>query len=506
VSYAIDGNDLTAWGIDAGPGRRNVDRKAVFVPDKPLDLPDGAVLTFALKQMHGGWNSDDNQNNNLGRFRFSVTSADRPVADPLPRRVRSLLAVPRERRSPAQNAAVFSHWRTTVPEWKDANAKIETLWKQHPEGTSQLALTARERHRTTFVLARGDFLKPTKPVQPGVPGWLNPLPPGAPANRLGLARWLTDRASPTTARALVNRVWQAYFGTGFVATSEDLGTQGELPSHPELLDWLSVEFMDGASGGVDPCRWSLKRLHRVVVTSATYRQSSRVTPELLKRDPDNRLLARGPRFRVEGEVVRDVALAASGLLNQRVGGPPAHPPAPGFLFLPPASYGPKTWVEDKGPGRYRRALYTFRFRSVPYPVLTAFDAPNGDASCVRRARSNTPLQALATLNEPVFLECARALGRRAVAEGGATDRARLAYAFRICTGRKPTERELHLLTAFLAKQVERFSAPGARPWDLAADDPSHPPTLPAGETRARAAAWTAVARLLLNLDETITKE
>src|SRR5262245_701105 len=223
VSYAIDGNDLTAWGIDAGPGRRNVDRKAVFVPDKPLEMPNGAILTFSLKQMHGGWNSDDNQNNNLGRFRFSVTAADRPVADPLPRVVRNLLAVPHERRTPAQNAAVFSYWRTTVAEWKEDNAKIEALWKQHPAGASQLTLMARERPRTTFLLTRGDFLKPSRPVTPGVPAALNPLPPGAETNRLGLARWLVDRQSPTTARAIVNRVWQAYFGTGLVATSEDLG-------------------------------------------------------------------------------------------------------------------------------------------------------------------------------------------------------------------------------------------------------------------------------------------
>ncbi len=498
VSYAIDGNDLTAWGIDAGPGRRNVDRKAVFVPDRPVELPTGAVLTFHLKQMHGGWNSDDNQNNNLGRFRFSVTGADRPVADPLPQTVRAILNIPRERRSQAQQAAVFSSWRTTVPEWKEANARIEGLWKQHPVGSSQLTLMAREKSRPTFVLQRGDFLKPSRPVQPGVPAALHPLPANVPNNRLGLAKWLADRRSPTTARAIVNRVWQGYFGTGLVQTSEDLGVQSTPPSHPELLDWLAVEFMDNG--------WSLKKLHRLIVTSATYRQSSRVTPELLRRDPGNRLLARGPRFRVEGEVVRDIALAASGLLSPRLGGPPAHPPAPAFLFVPPASYGPKPWAEDHDPGRYRRALYTFRFRSVPYPVLTNFDTPNGDASCVRRARSNTPLQALTTLNETLFLECARALARKALAEGGATDRARLTYAFRRCTARVPSERELAVLEGFLGKQTARFARPDARPWDLAADDPAHPPALPADVTPARAAAWTAVARLLLNLDETITKE
>ncbi len=496
VRFAIDDNPLTAWGIDAGPGRRNVDRKAVFVPDRPLLLPAGAVLTFSLVQMHGGWNSDDNQNNNLGRFRFSVTDHPRPVADPLPRHVRALLAVPHQRRSPAQQQAVFGYWRTTVPAWKKENERIEALWKQHPAGSSQLTLMARDKHRPTFLLERGDFLKPTRPVEPGTPPALHAA--GAGKDRLALARWLVDRNSPTTARAIVNRVWQAYFGTGLVATSEDLGVQSTPPTHPELLDWLAVELMEQG--------WSLKHLHRLIVTSATYQQSSRVTPELLRRDPDNRLLARGARFRVEGEVVRDISLAAGGLLDHRLGGPPVYPPAPAFLFVPPASYGPKVWSESHGADRYRRALYTFRFRSVPYPVLTSFDTPNGDASCVRRVRSNTPLQALTTLNEPLFLEAARALALRTLAEGGRDEGERLVFAFRCCLTRRPTERELRVLKGFLKRQVERFSAAGARPWDLAADDPAKAPRLPEGATPAEAAAWTAVARLLLNLDETITRE
>jgi mono/diheme cytochrome c family protein len=498
VAFAVDGKDDTAWGIDAGPGRRNVDRKAVFVPEKPVEMPNGAVLTFHLKQMHGGWNSDDNQNNNLGRFRFSVTSAERPVADPLPRTVRNLLALPPDSRTPAHVAAVFSYWRTTVPQWKEANARIEALWKQHPAGAAQLTMAARLQHRTTFLLTRGDFLKPARPVTPGVPAALHPLPAAAEPNRLGLAKWLVSRDAPTTARAVVNRVWQAYFGTGLVSTSEDFGTQGEPPTHPELLDWLAVEFMDSG--------WSFKHLHRLIVTSSAYRQSSKVTPELLQKDPANRLLARGARFRVEGEVVRDIALSAGGLLNPKVGGPPVHPPAPDFLFKPPASYGPKVWVEDKGEERYRRALYTFRFRSVPYPVLTNFDTPNGDASCVRRVRSNTPLQALTTLNETLFLECARGLAQKALADGGSADRDRVVYAFRRCTGRKPTARELDVLLGFLSRQTEKFSAPGAKPWELAANDPAHPPKLPGGASPAQAAAWTALSRLLLNLDETITRE
>jgi hypothetical protein len=498
IAYAIDGKNETAWGIDIGPGRSNVPRNAVFVFDKPIRFPQGAVLTFHLVQNHGGWNSDDNQNNNLGRFRFSVTDHPNAEADPLPRRVRQALAIPREKRTPAQEGTVFSYWRTTVPQWKEANDRIEALWKQHPEGASQLVLQAREQPRDTHILKRGDFLKPAQKVTPGVPAFLHPLPPNAPPNRLTFARWLVDRRSPTTARAIVNRVWQTYFGTGLAATSEDLGMQSEAPSHPELFDWLAVEFMDRG--------WSLKKLHRLIVCSATYRQSSRVTPPLRTRDPYNRLLARGPRFRVEGEIVRDIALSASGLLNPTIGGPSVFPPLPGFLVLPPASYGPKIWPEDKGPNRYRRGLYTFRYRSVPYPLLQTFDAPNGDVSCVRRVRSNTPLQALMTLNEPVFLECARALALRTLNDGGATDEQRVVYAFRRCVARTPTAEEKGELLKLLGKQRERFTRPDAKPWELAANDPAHPPQLPKDMTAAQAAAWTIVSRVLLNLDETISKE
>jgi hypothetical protein len=498
ISFAIDGKNETAWGIDAGHGRRNVDRKAVFVLEKPIEVKEGTEIRFNLVQMHGGWNSDDNQNNNLGRFRFATTDAENAKADPLPRRIREYINIPQDRRTEAQNQAVFSYWRSVNPEWKEENAEIEALWKQHPEGAAQLAFKARDKKRMTYLLDRGDFLKPVREIKPGVPAALHPMPAGAGEGRLAFAKWLVDRNSPTTARAMVNRVWQAYFGTGLVITSEDLGVQSEAPVHRELLDWLAVEFMDSG--------WSLKHLHRLIVTSHTYRQSSKSTPELLRRDPDNRLVARASRFRVEGEVVRDVALAASGLLTLRTGGAPVHPPAPGFLFVPPVSYGSKVWQEDTGEERYRRALYTFRFRSVPYPVLTNFDTPNGDASCVRRVRSNTPLQALTTLNETLFLETARGLARLTLNEGGKDDRERLIFAFRRCTGRTPDSRELGVLEKFLEKQVQRFSTSDARPWELAADDPAKPPKLPTGESASRAAAWTALSRLLLNLDETITRE
>jgi hypothetical protein len=468
------------------------------VAEKAIANPGGSLITVYLSQKHGGWNSDDNQSHNLGRFRLSMTQTPDPVADPLPQNVREILAIPAAQRSPAQVNAVFGFWRTTVSEFRQANTLIEQLWQKHPQGSSQLALQTREDARETHLLTRGDFLKPGKAVPPGVPAFLHPMSTAGPPDRLSFAQWLVDRSSPTTARSLVNRIWQTYFGVGLVSTSEDLGRQSEPPSHPELLDWLAVELMDRG--------WNLKAMHRLVVSSATYRQSSRVFQALLARDPFNRLLARGPRFRVEAEVVRDIALAASGLMNPKVGGPSVYPPAPDFLFLPPVSFGPKNWYEAKDAERYRRALYTFRFRSVPYPVLQNFDAPNGDSSCVRRTRSNTPLQALTTLNEPLFLESAQALALKTLREGGITDTERLTYAFRRCVARRPTLQESAELLSLLRKQQRRLSEGWASPWDLAGFDVTKAPKIAKGSTPVQLAAWTVVSRVLLNLDETITKE
>ena len=504
VEFAIDGKDDTAWGIDAGAGRRNQPRKAVFLPDKPLTFTNGVVLNFRLMQNHGGWNSDDNQNHNLGRFRLSVSSATNVVADPVPAGVREIFRAPRERRTASQVAAVFSYWRTTVPQFKEGNDKIEALWKQWPEGTPTLTLVAREGKgpidapRTTHMLRRGDWLKPGQEVTFGVPAFLHPLPPGADGSRLTLAKWLVDRKSPTTARVLVNRVWQAYFGSGIVNTPEDFGLRCEEPSHPELLDWLACEFMDSG--------WSIKHLHRLIANSATYRQSSRVTPELYTKDPYNRLLARASRFRVEGEIVRDIALSASGLLNPAVGGRSVYPPAPDFLFQPPASYGPKVWKEESGAERYRRSLYIFKFRSVPYPMLQTFDAPNGDFSCVRRQRSNTPLQALVSLNETEFVECAQALARKTLEEGGTRDADRVTYAFRRALNRPPNADERKDLLALLEKEKRRIAEGWVNPLGLATARDEKPPELPGGATPTQLAAYTVVSRVLLNLDETITKE
>jgi hypothetical protein len=500
--YAIDGDERTAWGIDAGPGRRNVDRQAVFVCEKPIvaakpPFPQtpGTILTFSLKQNHGGPSEADLVNNNLGRFRLSATIDPAPVqADRIPSRVRKILAIPRRRRTILQRAELFSYWRTTMPQWKEANDAIEALYRQWPAGSTALTLMSRQDEpRETHVLDRGDWLAKRAKVMAGVPASLHPLPEDFEPSRLTLAKWLVDRKSPTTARVFVNRLWQAYFGTGIVATAEDFGTRSEAPSHPQLLDWLACEFMDGG--------WGIKRMQRMIVTSATYRQASDVSPELYARDPNNRLLARGARFRVEGEIVWDLALSASGLLNPKIGGRSVMPPAPAYLFKPPTSFAPFPWVDETGADRYRRAIYTFRRRSTPYPVLQAFDVPNGESSCVRRLRSNSPLQALTSLNDPTFVDCARALARRIILEGGQTDEQRIAYAFRRVLTREPSGDEVERLQAILAKERTRLAKGELNANQIVGDTAG-------AEVHSKQdwAAYTVVSRILLNLDEAITRE
>ncbi len=491
IEFAIDGKAETAWTTDIDPERRNQAHTAIFTLAEPLTVEFGMMLAFRLGQQHGGENSDDNQNNNLGRFRISITDDSNRPGLVLPQPVQAALATAPEQRTDAGRRALFSHWRTTLPEFAVANARIDALRRALPQGATQLVLQERDTPRLTHRLERGDFLSPAEPVEPGTPSFLHALDVTGKPSRLDFARWTVSAKSPTTARAFVNRAWQQVFGTGIVSTSSDLGTQGDAPTHPELLDWLAVEFMESG--------WDIKALHRLVVSSATYRQSSKVSPETLERDPYNALLARGSRYRVDGETVRDVALAASGLLNPAIGGPSVYPPAPDYLFQPPASYGPKTWTTAQGNAQYRRALYTFRFRSVPYPALQTFDTPPGDAPCTRRSRSNSPLQALTTLNEPLFFECAKQLASLTLAEGGATTRSRIEYAFRRCVNRQPEDAEVFALERFLSKQRDRISGGELTPALI----------VTVGDTRhdaAEWAAWTLTARVILNLDETITRQ
>jgi hypothetical protein len=440
----------------------------------------------------------------LGSFRLSATTNPAPLkVDPLSPTQRQWLALPAERRTPEQVRSLFNIFRLSAPEFAALNKQIDNCWTNWPYPPTTLVLHERSQPRVTHLFKRGDRTLPGEVVQPEVLSVLHPFPSGAPRNRLGLAQWLVDPRSPTTARVAVNRLWQAYFGEGLVTTPEDFGARVEPPSHPELLDWLACELSQPVrlDNGSKPDPWSLKHIHRLLVNSATYRQSSAVSPGLYARDQFNRLLARGPRVRVDGEVVQDIALEASGLLNPKIGGPSVYPPIPASVG--DSVYGGFSWPETKGEDRFRRGLYTFAKRSLPFPSLSAFDTPTGETSCPRRVRSNTPLQALTTLNEQTFIEAAQAMALRIVKEGGADERARATYAFELCTARKPNAAELRDLLAFWREQYEYFENRTSAALSVAVPDVKK---LPADVNLHGVAAWAMVSRAILNLDETITKE
>lgn len=492
IEYAFDGDVSTAWTTQCGPADRNQPREAVFVLEEPFEAVEGTELRFTLNQHHGGHVNDQKNNNLVGRFRFSTSGQESAAADPLPHKVRTLVDRGVATWSNADWEKVFSQWRTTRREWADANERIEALLAEWPEGTNQYVVSRREEPRVTHRMDRGDFLSPAEVVRPHTPDFLHTIGKDQTNDRLAYARWLVDRRSPTTARAFVNRVWQAYFGVGLVETAEDLGSQAPPPSHPALLDWLSVEFMDRG--------WSLKHLHRLITSSATYQQASTNREGAAESDPYNRLLWRGPRGRVEAEVVRDIALAASGLLDRRLGGPTVYPPAPRFLFVPPASYGKKPWKTVQGTDNFRRSLYVQAYRSVQYPPLQVFDAPSGAVACVRRTRSNTPLQALTMLNEEQFVACARALAWRLMDREEATDASRIEHAYVLLLSRSPGVEELATLTTFVDDSRKRVTT-----GEIDALAVTGLPNTADSKTARELAVWTLTARCLLNLDETITK-
>jgi mono/diheme cytochrome c family protein len=368
--------------------------------------------------------------------------------------------------------------------------QIATLKKSIPNIPTTLVLRERARPRPTNIHLGGDFTRKGKLVSPGVPAVLPPLKGTKNPNRLDLARWIVSPENPLTSRVTVNRYWQRFFGLGLVETENDFGTQGTPPSHAELLDWLASEFIAR--------KWSVKDIQRLIVTSATYRQASRNRPELA-HDPRNRLLGRQNRLRLDAEIVRDVALSASGLLNDEVGGPSVFPPQPEGVYA--FTQINKNWKTDTGPERYRRGMYTYFWRSAPHPGLMAFDAPEANTTCTRRNRSNTPLQALTLLNDQAYVEFAKALALRSLKECQGDNADRLQYLFEVCLARRPTAREQHLLGTFLGRQqVAMEKAPAAELARLV------PAGLPKGMSDRQAAAWTLTARVLLNLDEFITRE
>ncbi|MFO0941261.1 MAG: DUF1553 domain-containing protein [Pirellulales bacterium] len=364
--------------------------------------------------------------------------------------------------------------------------------------TSVLHASERPSHdaRSTQFLNRGEWDKPLQAVSPKVPAAFHPLKDSNEPARLQFARWLVDRRSPLAARVAVNRVWQSIFGQGLVETSEDFGTRAAVPTYRDLLDWLAVDFMEHG--------WSSKHLIRTIFTSQTYQQTSRADRELLELDPENRLLARGPRFRADAEVVRDMAMAIGGLIHHKVGGPAVIPPVPQNVLDYNYVY-PGYWTPAQGPDRYRRTVYNFRKRSMPDPAMSTLDAPNADFACSRRIRSNTPLAALTGLNEPIFVESARALALRVLKESGRDVRARIDYAYQLCTARSPNDVERKALLELIESQRKRISDGWLNPREVVTGKSDQLPPLPDGTTPQDAAAWTIAARVLLNLDETISK-
>jgi Protein of unknown function (DUF1553) len=417
--------------------------------------------------------------------------------------VRAILEIPQDQRSDQQKEYVRNYFLKDAG--NPAEHQLDVDHTQLERGLAQLnreipstmVMGEMAKPRDTFILRRGDYQLKGDKVEPNTPAILPPLPKDAPRNRLTLARWLVDPANPLTARVAVNHFWQMYFGLGTVKTSEDFGSQGDPPSNQALLDWLATEFVNS--------HWNVKAMQRLIVTSATYRQASKVTPELLEKDPENRLLARGPRFRLPAEMVRDSALSLSGLINTKIGGPSVSPYQPKGLWEEMAfggDFSAQTYVQSHGSNLYRRSMYTFWKRSVPYPSLNTFDAPDREKCTARRSTTNTPLQALVLMNDPTYVEASRMFAERDLREAGPGTAQRIRYAFRLATDRDPSPKETEILEGLYKKEMVHYDS----------DRKAAEKLLSVGEMRrdpkmdpSELAAWTMVASTIFNMDETITK-
>jgi hypothetical protein len=482
---ATDGDRRTGWSINVGNVGNNALREAVFVYARPKE--------FASRQIQFIMRHDADAGRGLGHFKIEV--ATETPHDARGAALLAALKLPLNARSPEQQTMV------------DAAFASARAVREKQAGNAVMAMVMRDINapRESYIFTRGDFTRPDKAVgllQPGVISAIAPALPetGKARTRLDLAQWLVDPANPLTPRVTINRLWMRYFGRGIVETEEDFGTQGSLPTHPELLDWLAGEFIHRG--------WSLKAMHRLIVTSATYRQTSTFNPQSAIRnpqseDPRNLLLARQERLRVEAEIVRDAALSASGLLNPRIGGPSVRPPQPDGVYA--FTQNRKNWTAAAGTERFRRALYTHFYRSAPYPLFTTFDAPDFQQVCTRRQRSNTPLQSLTLANDPAFLEIAQGLAARLVrdvpGEFAATLDARLRHAFALCFSRPPNATELAALRGYVERQAQSSASQPASATALMNKELTK-----AGLTEAQAAALTAAARVLFNTDNFITRE
>ena len=495
-------------------------------PDLPLTSPDESKRVADIEAKVAGYIADLFKKD-AGivdrelKWEASMTPEQRQA---MPQLWREIFDTPPAQRTDAQKLVMVTSFVEHAAENKTHQAALKKFRAEKPKVETTMVMREAAKPRRTYLQIKGDFTRDGGDVKAHFPSALHPtkVPADREPNRLDLAQWLVDEANPLTARVLVNRVWQQYFGKGLVDTENDFGTQGSLPSHPELLDWLAVELQKPEGSSVSglgsrargeaskssernpqtldprpqtqsPTPWSLKGLHRLIVTSATYRQSSAVRADLLRVDANNKLLARQNRLRLDAEIVRDVGLTASGLLTPTLGGPSVYPPIPENAMA--LGQRKQPWPTSTGPDRYRRGLYTFYYRATPPPSMNVFDAPDGYSTCTRRIRSNTPLQALALLNDTAYVEFAEGLAARVLKEVPANDMTRLEHAFRLCLARKPSATEATRLSELLKSETASMTDAEAKAMKT-----------PAGVEPKHFAAWTTVARVLLNLDETITRE
>ena len=487
----------SGWAVDGNAADKRLPRKAFFACE-PTTVPEGARLRVRL--LHGSGHPD----HNIGRLRLSATALP-PAAISVgeaafPPDLRTALETPADQRKPAQQQALAKYFRENgdhpLRAAEDRLAAARKALAELEDGfITTMIFRERREPRQAVVLKRGEYDKPGEPVSRALPAVLPPLPEGAPVNRLGFAQWLVSGQHPLTARVWVNRAWERFFGHGLVRTTENFGSQAEWPTHPELLDWLAVEFVRR--------NWDMKAMHRLMVTSAAYRQDSRISPELLAKDPDNRLLARAPRLRLSAEALRDQALAASGLLIEKIGGPSVRPYMPAAVWDETSVYGDlRNYKADTGEGLYRRSLYTIWKRTAAPPTMLLFDTPNREICTVKRSRTNTPLQALALLNEITWVEASRHLAERMLKDGGSSLEARITWAFRAVTSRQPDPEEISALTRGFTNRLHRFRSEPENAAKLISQGNSPPD---ASLDPAELAAATVTASILFNLDETVTR-
>jgi len=484
---SFDNRAETGWAVMDQFGRPHT---LLFEARGPVGYGSDVLLSFRLEFQ------SPHASHVLGKFRLFATTDAPALLRPMPNKVRALLAKPADQRNQAEKDELTKYYLETSPQLAAAKERRDNAKKAREAGEKEaprtMVMRERPQPRETFILTRGAYDKPADKVTHGTPAVL-PAPPGdAPANRLALAKWLVSSEHPLTARVTVNRHWQIFFGTGLVKTTDDFGVQGEKPSHPELLDWLAREFVESG--------WDVKKLHRLIVTGATYRQSSKVGSGAAERDPENRLLARGPRLRLPSWMLRDQALALSGLLVEKVGGPPVKVYQPENVWED-ATFGQIRYTQDHGEALYRRSLYVF-WRRIVGPTFF-FDVANRQNCSVKSGRTNTPLHALITLNDVTYVEAARAFAERMLKLGGTTDEARLSYAFRLCTARAPSATEQPILAAALSRLRQQYASDVSAAKKLIATGESKPdPALAPAEL----AAHTSLALLLFNMDEVLTKE